>query len=1396
MGLLFLVCLFLEFELPRVFCSAWECPRISYNAMRNYTVEYKLPNFITDSPIQNIVTYEDPSGASAIFVAVRNKIYVLSPELASMDIIVTGPMGSDQCKICALCPGTAGALQPEDTDNVVLVLDPSEPWLYSCGTSQHGLCFQHELEAQDSLVLVKVSHCLYAQQQNSPLKCPDCVASPLGTRVLVTEDSHVSYFYIASTINSSIAEKYNPKSVSIRRPKGTSDGFSPDFRSLTVWPEYQDTYPIDYVYAFRDQAFVYFLTVQKENPTSKAYHTRIVQLRADEHDMQHYRELILDCRFESKRRRKRSSAGRVYKRDVTFNVLQAAHATQAGSKLACEISINDTDLVLFGAFAESEAENAMPQKYSAVCVFPVRMINQAIKDGMNKCCGSDKHILRGLTFYQKKEYCLHSVDSSCWNKPTQIATALYKVDLFNGHMARVLLTSIFVTAIGDVTVAHLGTSEGRIMQVVLQRSSSYPVILTNFSLGALPVLPEAGLLGNSLFFVTGNKVSLVNITGPGCQHFLTCQRCLQAERFMRCGWCGGSCTRQEDCTAAWSQESCSPVLKDFHPRSAPFQGKTKVTLCGLGFQSSSLFTASVGSPITDITYQVTVGHRNCTVLPEESLNNRPRLLPLWQDFTDVLVCKLEPSEPQQRAVSVEVMLTILEPMRMRPFYVSGSSTLGGFSFVEPNVTSIHPTFGPVAGGTQVSIQGRNLTVGSSRRVTVSGVECPLLGEDSQEGGMISCTTPASRNLSTASVALWIDEAPFPVLQPFIYRPDPIIHSISPNCSYEGSNLTITGTHLDSVYYAKIQFDSSSMKTQARLCQGSHSAKSLVCQSPTYTFENKRESAQGNLTVLLDGTPGHRVFHLRYYPAPKAHAFEHDDKTYRLKPGDDEIEIHHTGLDMLVECMSITMMVAGRDCNTNVLKNEVTCRIPKDMSIPMDGAPVKICINGACTDLGRVVKTPSLDPVTGIVVGALVTFLLCCVLVFLLLKWKQMKKRGTDNLEMRVAANRNAPSVTTMHPFARDYRELQVVPPTTPRHSSAARARFHGASFTAISDGLVVPLMRVPSCCIENLRPELLVEVKDILIPEERLVTHRDRVIGKGHFGSVYHGTYTDASHQEVHCAVKSLNRITDVEEVEEFLKEGILMKSFHHPHVLSLIGICLPQEGLPLVVLPYMKHGDLRHFIRSEERNPTVKDLIGFGLQVAQGMDYLAQKKFVHRDLAARNCMLDKMFTVKVADFGLARDVFDKEYYSIRQHRQAKLPVKWMALESLQIQKFTTKSDVWSFGVLMWELMTRGASPYSEVDPYDITHYLLQGRRLPQPEYCPDLLYEVMLRCWSPNPSERPGFCALIGELEQIMASLKGEHYINLTVTYINLEHNQPFPPAQGSEDELVSSSDGDEAEC
>uniref|UniRef100_A0A8C3NQU3 Protein kinase domain-containing protein n=1 Tax=Cyanoderma ruficeps TaxID=181631 RepID=A0A8C3NQU3_9PASS len=535
MGLLSCVSPWLLLALALLGAGAWQCPRIPYSSTRNFSVPYTLPSLDAGSPIQNVAVFTDSDSPVAVFVAVRNRILLVSPELRLLSLLVTGPAGSAKCEICRLCPVTTDG--PEDTDNVLLLLDPLEPWLYSCGTAQHGLCYQHQLEVQDGKVAITATHCLYSAMGNSPAFCPDCVVSPLGTSATVVATSYASFFYLGSTINSSVAAQYSPQSVSVRRLKGTLDGFSDDFQRLTVLP-------------------------------------------------------------------------------ITFLV----------------------------------------------------------------CC----------------------ILARCW-------------------------------------------------------------------------------------------VS-------GC-HW----------------WVAG-----------------------------------------------------------------------CCVLPA---------------------------------------LTLPLPV--------------------PAVLNTPSTPGPVGPHTRVTSAGANGSAGA---------------------------------------------------------------------------------------------------------------------------------------------------------------------------------------------------------------------------------------------------------------GA-------------------------------------------------------------------------GAGAGAAGGGSPMPLLRATSCCLEDLRPELLEEVKDILIPEERLVTHRHQVIGKGHFGSVYHGTYMDPLLGDLHCAVKSLHRITDLEEVEEFLREGILMKSFHHPQVLSLLGVCLPRHGLPLVVLPYMRHGDLRQFIRTQD--PTLKELIGFGLQVALGMEYLAQKKFVHRDLAARNCM-----------------------------------------------------------------------------------------------------YRVMLSCWAPAPEERPSFTGLVGELERVLATLDGEHYVNLAVTYIDLDWNPPFPPA------------------
>ncbi|XP_069500245.1 macrophage-stimulating protein receptor isoform X2 [Ambystoma mexicanum] len=1319
MGVPTLTLLFMWLTLNAVTTAVFKCPLIPYNPILDPPVEYALPTFTADGPIQNVELCK--ASSAVIFVAVRNKLHIVNKDLNTIRVLTTGPTGSSECQICSVCP--LGEPQPEDMDNQVLVLDPSEDYLYTCGSSQHGLCYLHRLNPESGEV-IEETDCLYTEKENNAFHCPDCVASPLGTKVTVVQRLYSSIFFIASTLNSTISSSFSPKSVSIRTLKSSEDGFGSDFQSLTVLPEYLDTYPIRYVYTFHSGDYVYFLTVQKESVRGNIYHSRIVRLSAAETEMSSYRELVLECRYDPKwRRRKRRQVEE--SRDKLFNLLQAAHLAKAGLRLAEEMNINNTDPVLFGAFALSEVDTDVPQRKSALCAFPLHMIDRAMDKGMDACCSNanSEQRPRGLIFYQHAEYCPHNVDitgtgvdQSCRKKPTLVTPPFYRLDLNNNRMKDVLFTALFVTPISHYTVAHLGTSDGRIMQVSLQRNSN-SMTLSNFSLSeGQPVSPDVSQLGDSLLFVTGNKLTQVDVKGPGCEYFLTCSRCLRAPPFMQCGWCDGACTRAANCTAAWNQETCPPTITYFYPRSAPVAGSTEVTLCGRDFQSRLTYSSPLDSAVSSETHTVTVGQTPCIVVPEKSDDKS-------------LVCILQKVGTQEVSESNDIELSVTEKKGKAPYRISGTATISGFAFVKPVVTSIDPAFGPLAGGTEVAIAGTDLMTGNVRKVFINGAECGA----------------------------------------------------------RGSTLTIQGNHLDSASKVNVQFDDGQGQSVSRICEGPFSAERIVCQNPLYTFTT-RMFVYGNLSVRMDDNTVLQDFPFSYIRKYDIFKFEQDGNVYRLKAPEDEIEAHHRHLDYVDSCMNITMTVSGRHCLPTVLKNEITCRVPKGLTIPKEGAVVEVCVDGSCTSLGSVIIVSILDPLIGIVLGSVMSLLIAGLLVFLLLKYRQRRKPDTLHLDHLVSTRTLNDMLA--NPLTSNYRESYGP------NSGSGALTFRGVDYTGSSGGSIMPLMGMPTSLLESLGPELLEEVKDVLIPEQRLVMHREQIIGKGHFGSVYHGAYIDASQKEIHCAVKSLNRITDVDEVEEFLREGIIMKSFHHPHVLSLIGIFLPREGLPLVVLPYMMHGDLRHFIRSEERNPTVKDLIGFGMQVACGMDYLAERKFVHRDLAARNCMMDETFTVKVADFGLARDVFDKEYYSIRRHKKAKLPVKWMAIESLQTQKFTTKSDVWSFGVLLWELLTRGASPYPEVDPYDITRYLFRGRRLPQPEYCPDPLFRIMLSCWSPRPEERPTFSDLMSNLEQILDSLKGEHYINLHVTYVNLDNDQPFPPpGASSEDELESSGSDSESE-
>ncbi|XP_015585702.1 proto-oncogene tyrosine-protein kinase ROS isoform X3 [Cephus cinctus] len=257
-----------------------------------------------------------------------------------------------------------------------------------------------------------------------------------------------------------------------------------------------------------------------------------------------------------------------------------------------------------------------------------------------------------------------------------------------------------------------------------------------------------------------------------------------------------------------------------------------------------------------------------------------------------------------------------------------------------------------------------------------------------------------------------------------------------------------------------------------------------------------------------------------------------------------------------------------------------------------------------------------------------------------------------------------------------------------------------------------------------------------------------KILGSGAFGEVFRGNAKDLDGPGITpVAIKTLRKGASAQEKTEFLQEARLMSHFRHKHVLRLLGVCLDTDP-PLLVLELMEAGDLLSYLRAsrslqstDPRALRLQDLLGMCEDVARGCRYLEELHFVHRDLACRNCLVSakerENRVVKIGDFGLARDIYKNDYY--RKEGEGLLPVRWMAPESLVDGVFTSQSDVWAFGVLMWEITSLGQQPYPARTNLEVLHHVRAGGRLPKPPNCPPALHRLMLRCWS-SADSRPSF--------------------------------------------------------
>ncbi|XP_007908799.2 ephrin type-B receptor 1 [Callorhinchus milii] len=268
----------------------------------------------------------------------------------------------------------------------------------------------------------------------------------------------------------------------------------------------------------------------------------------------------------------------------------------------------------------------------------------------------------------------------------------------------------------------------------------------------------------------------------------------------------------------------------------------------------------------------------------------------------------------------------------------------------------------------------------------------------------------------------------------------------------------------------------------------------------------------------------------------------------------------------------------------------------------------------------------------------------------------------------------------------------------------------------------------------------------------------EEVIGAGEFGEVYKGRLKLPGKREIYAAIKTLKAGYSEKQRRDFLSEASIMGQFDHPNIIRLEGVVTKSRPV-MIITEFMENGALDSFLRQNDGQFTVIQLVGMMRGIAAGMKYLSEMNYVHRDLAARNILVNSNLVCKVSDFGLSRylqdDTSDPTYTS---SLGGKIPVRWTAPEAIAYRKFTSASDVWSYGIVMWEVMSFGERPYWDMSNQDVINAIEQDYRLPPPMDCPASLHQLMLDCWQKDRNARPKFAQIVNTLDKMIrnpASLK-----------------------------------------
>ncbi|XP_033647397.1 hepatocyte growth factor receptor-like [Asterias rubens] len=791
-----------------------------------------------------------------------------------------------------------------------------------------------------------------------------------------------------------------------------------------------------------------------------------------------------------------------------------------------------------------------------------------------------------------------------------------------------------------------------------------------------------------------------------------CSRCLSVETArpeLGCRWCGTKCAFMEDTECPSSSLSpgsqCpAPVLKHVFPASGPVEGNTVIEING----------SDIGQSIQDI-QRVMIGNQLCNLTG-------------WYVTGQSVRCI---TSPLSSSIAQTVTVSVARTAGGEDLISTGAVQ---FTYKNPAITGISPIEGYADGGTILTITGTDLDIGRDIQVNVAAnVTCDIT---SVTCTAIRCRLGMSTEGHAGRVEVTFDGTPRSSADIFTFVPLPDILRFDPQSSIQsgGRVLTVYGRRFTVVSSAtiKVQYKNDTFKQSCHV----ESAETMICTTPAIAdIVPITNCIHATLGLDVDGkqlfipSPG-----FTYCQNPIVQRFDGDELLV------DSANI--SSLTMKVEMTSwaiadseITVTLGGEaECQFVTLTPDVlTCRLPYNEPPDQAVATVRWYGNGSFR-LGKVVYTNvGLTAEVFALIAAIVGVMLLIISVLATIKYCRQKrrlKRVTQEYNERLLAR-----IRGLHEDILEAAEVRRI-----RKLAGTKANIRAKAKNSLPPKSIV------------LNEHVNIVPGDLHIKFSQL--DMGGILGQGAFGRVFQAVLNNAqigTGQTV--AVKTVQDTTDSTNVIKFLQEGLLMKNFDHPNVLGLIGLTFNPDGQPVVVLPFMPNGDLKSYVVKNKQELTHNQLLKFASHVAHGMEYLGRAKFVHRDLAARNCMVDDKLVVKIADFGLSRDLSEADYYTSGD-KHAKLPIKWMAPESMERRVYNAKTDVWSYGVLLWELFSGGSSPYPGIRNRDIYDFLKRGERMDPPRFCHIKISEIMQKCWRDSPKSRCSFREIVGEFDQLLTTI------------------------------------------